>query len=94
MAHAVDFAVPLGSCSLLSLSVEFIPALPLSCLRSSPSSWFRRRRDCAGRRDIITLLHRYISWNGVKFVELLMIAKRIGTRKTRRAFVCFIGSGD
>src|SRR5215468_8827463 len=38
MARAVDFAMPLASCRLFSLSGEFIPTLSLSSLRNSPSS--------------------------------------------------------
>ena len=41
MARAVDFAVPLGRCSVLSISDEFFPTIPLSVLRNSASSRFR-----------------------------------------------------
>jgi hypothetical protein len=68
MARAVDFAVPLGSCSMLSLSYEFFSTIPLSSVRNSPSSWFRRRRDCGDRT-----LHPYMVNRDI--VEVLMIRK-------------------
>ena len=55
MARAADFAVPLGSCSMLSLSYEFFPQFPYLAFVTR-----RQAGSVAGGIAPGETLHRYV----------------------------------